>query len=219
MPKPKGARNRQLKPVLHIFCEGAKTERNYFNGYLDKFHPTNRRLKVIKVEKTKKNTPVQLVEEALDRKKEKDIPDIDVFWVVYDREATTKYPNKLHQQAFDKASSQSINIALTNVCFEVWILLHFIDVTASYTSCANLLRNSPLKAKLKENSILRYEKADRKVFDVISNDIPCARRRAERMNELTIQASDQDRTRPYLLNPYTDVHKLLDAIDDFVENT
>ena len=54
MPKPRSAANKPVKPILHIFCEGEKTEPNYLNGYLGKFHPGNRRLNVIKVEKTKK---------------------------------------------------------------------------------------------------------------------------------------------------------------------
>ena len=79
MPKPRGERKRELKPVLHIFCEGEKTEPNYINGYLKKFCPGNRRLKVIKVEKTRKNTPVQLVDEAVTLKKDRNTPNADVF--------------------------------------------------------------------------------------------------------------------------------------------
>ena len=97
MPKPRRKSNKKLKPVFHIYCEDEKTEPNYLNGYLNKFHPVNRRLKVIKIEKTRKNTPIQLVNEAVIKKKNKSTPSSDSFWVVYDREAITKYPNSLHK--------------------------------------------------------------------------------------------------------------------------
>ena len=80
MPKKRNRPKRQLKPVMHIFCEGEKTEPGYLNGYLDRFFPGNRSLKVIKVEPTKKNTPKQLVDEAVSMKRSS--PKGDVFWVV-----------------------------------------------------------------------------------------------------------------------------------------
>jgi len=32
MPKKRGGQSRPLKPRLHIFCEGAKTEPNYLKS-------------------------------------------------------------------------------------------------------------------------------------------------------------------------------------------
>mgnify|MGYP000706919528 CR=1 FL=1 len=215
MPKSRGKANKPVKPVLHIFCEGEKTEPIYLNGYLERFHPGNRRLNVIKVEKTKKNTPVQLVNEAI--KKKKDSLFSDCFWVIYDRESPLKYPDSLHKNAYDKASAKRINIAITNVCFEVWLLLHFIEVSAPYISCDDLLKNSPLKTKLKENGITQYEKSDTTIFPILETHIQEARQRAEKMNRITSEASYDSET--YKLNPYTDVYMLLDAIDAFVKKT
>jgi len=217
MPKRRGKGNKQLKPILHIFCEGEKTEPNYLKGYLQKFHSGSRLLKVVKVEKTNKNTPVQLVEEAIKRKRDKNTPDKDVFWVVYDREAQSKYPDELHKKALKSATSADISVALTNICFEVWLLLHFCDLTACYSSCTDLLKNSSLKAELKKIGILKYDKSDNALFDLISNNIPDARRRAGRMNQATLNSSYNTEENPHLLNPYTAVHKLLDAIDCFVK--
>jgi len=98
MPKKRKGNTRTVKPVMHIFCEGDKTEPNYINGYLKSVHQGNRRLKIVVVEKTRKNTPVQLVDEALEAKKNKSTPDGDVFWVVYDRESVAKYDNELHKK-------------------------------------------------------------------------------------------------------------------------
>jgi hypothetical protein len=215
MPKKRGG-SKKLKPVLHIFCEGEKTEPNYINGYVQNRHPTNRLLKVIKVEKTKKNTPVQLVQEAIKLKNDKSTPDEDICWVVYDREAVSKYTDKLHQESLDKARSKNINVALTNVCFEVWLILHFSELTASYSSFSDLIKNSILKDELKKIGVDDYDKADRDLFDLIVDKIPEARKRAVNMNQATLASSYDTEDKSYLLNPYTGMHNLLDAIDEFV---
>lgn len=216
MPKPRGNSRKLIRPKLHIFCEGEKTEPCYFNGYLSKFHSSNRLLQVVKVEKTNKNTPVQLVEEAIKLKSSKETPDGDVFWVVYDREAKSKYADSLHAKARNNAIANNIELAITNVCFEVWILLHFIESSAQYTSCDNFLQKSDFKKILKGEGIKSYSKSDASVFDLISNRIPDARERSKRMNQSTLDASNETEEIPHLLNPYSNVHQLLTAIDDFV---
>jgi len=219
MPKKRRTGNRNLKPSLHIFCEGKKTEPNYLNGYLKKYYSGNRLLKVVKIEKTKKNTPVQLVNEAIKLKDSNDTPDKDSFWCVYDREAISKYSNKLHKEAQQNAKSRGINISITNICFEVWLLLHFSDLTTPYSDCENLLKNSSLKTELKKLGVHEYDKADNNLFGLISGSISDARLRANRMNEATLRASYETEENPHLLNPYTAMHKLLDAIDEFVKTS
>lgn len=220
MPKPRRGRGKakEVKGVLRIYCEGAKTEPNYIQGYLNKYHPANRTLKVVKVESTKKNTPVQLVEEAEKKKKSAESTPNDEYWAVYDRERIAKYSNELHRKTLDKANAKGINVALSNVCFEVWILLHFIDVRASYSDCDDLIKRSPLKSELKKVGIDDYDKSDSNIFEVLSENITVARKRALAMNSSTLQASPETEYDPHKLNPYTGVYKLLDAVDRFIES-
>jgi hypothetical protein len=213
MPKKKNRPIRDVKPVLHIYCEGEKTEPNYFNGYLEKFFPTNRRLKVIKIETTKKNTPKQLVDVAIAAKKNS--LDDDVFWVVYDRESVHKYPDQLHAAAYCKAQKNAIFLAISNVCFEAWLLLHFQEANASYSCYDDLRSNSILRDECKKRGISDYDKGNIFIFTALKVDeIKDARERAKRINEQTINSADPSRTKPYQWNPYTDVYKLLDAIDE-----
>jgi RloB-like protein len=207
MPKKRENR-KKLAPVFHIYCEGEKTEPYYLNGYIDRFFPGNRRLKV---EKTKKNTPVQLVKEAVKAKNDQNCPEGDFFWVVFDREGEAKYSKELHQEAYQCAQKNNVSIALSNVCFEVWILLHFEKSTASYNSFNDLKRNS----NLREKHINNYDKGDKNVFEVIADRIATARINAIEMNQITINAADPSWTMPYQWNPFSDVYKLLDAIDEF----
>lgn len=218
MPKPRGKKDKKLKPVLHIYCEGLKTEPNYIHGYLDEFHPGIRPLKVIEVEPTKKNTPVQLVDEAVKKKADPSVPKHDIFWVVYDRESEAKYSSQLHQTAYEKAQARNIEVAFSNVCFEVWILLHFVDSSACYSSYDNLISQSPLKKKLEDIGVKNYDKGSDNLFSLLKDDVSKARRRAEKINADTLRCCDRPDSPPYFLNPYTDFYLLLDAIDKFVED-
>jgi hypothetical protein len=204
MPKSrKGKQQKVLKPRLHIFCEGARTEPNYLNGYIDRCFPGT---KLTIVETTKKNTPVQLVDEAVKAKRHKDAPKEDQFWVVYDRESSIKYPDTLHEKAYAKAKANGIRVAFSNVCFEVWLLLHFQATVPTCDSCDDLCKRSSLK-----DHIPNYDKGEKRLYtaDEVSN----ARKNAVKLNKQTIAGSDASWTKPYQWNPYTDVYKLLDAMD------
>ena len=204
MPKSrKGRQQKAFKPRLHIFCEGAKTEPNYLNGYIERCFPGT---KLTIVEPTNKNTPVQLVEEAVKAKRYKETPKEDAFWVVFDRESAIKYPDALHAEAYAKAKANGIRIAFSNICFEVWLLLHFQATVSAYDSCDDLRKRSSL-----EKHIPNYDKGKRRRYtaDEVSN----ARKNAVKLNEQTIAGADASWTKPYQWNPYTDVYELLDAMD------
>ena len=204
MPRSrKGKQEKVLKPRLHIFCEGAKTEPNYLNGYIERCFPGTT---LTVVEKTDKTTPVQLVDEAIAAKGRRDVLDTDQFWAVYDRESVVKHSADLHNQARDKAKSNGINVALSNVCFEVWLLLHFQETVPAYACCDDLLHRSRLK-----KHIPGYDKGDKREF--LPEEIDAARKNAVRLNKQTIAAADRSWNKEHQWNPYTDVYKLLDAMD------
>lgn len=213
MPKKKDSKKKLLIPTFHMFCEGEKTEPYYINGYLSHFHSEKRNIFLI--EDTKKNTPVQLVVAAINHKET--TPENDLYWVVFDRESTVKYSHKLHLKAMTLANKYNINIALSNVCFEFWLLLHFTQTTASYSSCQDLLSNSKLKAYLKTQGIEKYDKGLPLLFDALKTKITDAKKNAKIINQQAINAAEHGRTAPCYLNPYTNVNELFIAIDDFAE--
>ena len=63
--------------------------------------------KLITIEPTEKTTRKQLVKEALGSLK--CAPDGAIFWVVYDREGPTKYPDALHAEARQNARGGSMS--------------------------------------------------------------------------------------------------------------
>lgn len=201
------------KKMMHIFCEGSKTEPYYIRAYIDMY--ASNKAKIIQIPPTKKNTPVQLVDEAVLLKKSKATSIDDEFWVVYDREAVSKYPDSLHARARNKAVANNIKIAFSNICFELWILQHFELDCAPYSSCSDLLKRSALKEHLRRVGVNEYEKGNYSLYQKIYKGISRARVRAEELNKRSIQSSFEGRDKPHQLNSYTDIHKLLDAIDKF----
>lgn len=201
-----------LSNKMYIFCEGAKTEPLYLSSYIEEF--AKNKSKVIFIPPTRKNTPVQLVDEAVEKKNSRDSVDGDEFWVVYDRESITKYPRAKHKEAWDKAKKNGINVAISNVCFEFWVLLHFEEVTQPYSSYLDLMNNSSLKARLKSVGIKNYDKGSDELYFKIGKGVANARKRAVRVNK-SIENSSPNGHEEYDYSPYTKVHQLLDAIDKF----
>jgi hypothetical protein len=214
MPKKRKKSEQIPLPTLRIYCEGEKTEPIYLNGYLRSL-PSQTRKTVVSVEATKKNTPVQLVEVAIAAKASpKSLPE-DEFWVVYDRESTSKYPETLHAKAMDKAVGNGINTALSNVCFEYWLLLHFVETSAPYSSFEDLRKNSPLNDEVKKRCGVDYEKSTRDLFSKIQPDIVLARARGSKLNAAGVKSADLNKDRAYQVNPFVGMVLLLDAIDAF----
>lgn len=211
MPKKKKRKNVKVAPVFHIFCEGEKTEPYYINGYINHYHSDKRNIVV--VEETNKNTPVQLVDVAIKHRVNKN----DVYWVVFDREGVSKYPHELHLNARKKAKKNNIKIAFSNVCFELWLLLHLEYSTASYSCCDNLIKQSNLKNHLKAKGIENYDKRLPYLFDKLKENLVTAFRNAERVNNAAQKTADPKKMAPFHLNPYTDIHELFIDIQNFID--
>lgn len=214
MPKRRPQNNRRPRNKFYIYCEGEKTEPNYIRSYIGSLRDGALR-DVVRVQSTNKNTPMQLVDVAVAHKKNGASLPGDIFWVVYDRESVAKYSDDLHDRAFVKANANEVNIALSNVCFELWLILHFLDSSAPYSSFDDLIKRSPLKAEFKKASGKDYEKSDADVFNFVSGRINDARINALKLNKASLDFADGRRNKPHHLNPYTDMHLLLDAIDKF----
>lgn len=214
MPKPR--KPSKLKPLktLKIFCEGEKTEPNYLKGYIATLDNETRK-SVVEIEKTRKNTAVQLVEEAIKAKKSSQSLPEDEFWVVYDRESVAKYPDELHAKAFDKANNSGVHVAICNVCFEYWLLLHFVSTDAPYQTYEDLRKNSALNDEVRKVCGCDYDKSSASIFAAIKDRVSDARERGRRLNERGKESAEKGKDKTYHINPYVGMVDLLQAIDDF----
>lgn len=219
MPRQRKGSVRRVKARIYIFCEGEKTEPNYIRAYIQAFYPACARLKdaekPVSIQNTKKNTPKQLVEAAEEFVKQLDFPE-DQVWVMYDRESVAKYSDKDHALAWLKAQKSRIKVAISNVCFEYWLLLHLKTTSQPAANCDELVGSKHFKQAIHDLGFNDYEKGQTKIAKALmaSEYIQRAKNQARKINQQTITASPAaDSQLPYRLNPYTNVYEVLDAID------
>ncbi|MBY8048366.1 RloB family protein [Vibrio fluvialis] len=198
-----------------MYSEGEKTEINYLQGYLSDKYSGNLSVKFVDIQDIRENTAKSLVDRVVKEKKSRDKKLNDIYWIAYDRESEAEYKEKLHHEAFKKAKDHDINIALSNICIEQWILLHYVKSTAQYTSFKNLMDNSCLKEKLREQGVQDYDKGDIGLYEMLKDKLDIARKNAIKVNSETKELSNEN-AKPFQLNPYTDFHLVLDAIDKFL---
>jgi hypothetical protein len=118
------------RPHILVCCEGKVTEPSYFNGLKREGHNNLLHVEI----KPGGRVPKTLVDYAVDLKSEAeknargqqdDNLKYDEVWCVFDVDA---HPHLL--DAKQKALANGINTAISNPCFELWLLLHFQDQRA-----------------------------------------------------------------------------------------
>lgn len=118
--------SREPKPRFLLVCEGTRTEPSYLNGMRHLWRS------LIELEISPGGTPKTLVERAVNLKREaereakKDTnAQYDEVWCVFDID---EHP--FVREAKQQAEANDIKVAISNPCFELWILLHFQDQRA-----------------------------------------------------------------------------------------
>lgn len=116
--------NREERKYYLLFCEGSRTEPNYFNSFKDKL-PKN--LVQIEIDPSGGKNTISLVNHALKvlpkYKRNNSTINYNV-WVVFDKDS---FPNSNFDNAIFKAQGAGLNCAYSNEAFELWYLLHFED--------------------------------------------------------------------------------------------
>jgi hypothetical protein len=116
---------RRIKKTLLVFCEGERTEPEYLNAL--KLQPAIREIAAVEIRVAQASSgavPLTLVRWAIEARgralSEND--EIDEFWCVFDVEWPINHPNLAEAIALAKANE--ISLAVSNPCFEVWLILH-----------------------------------------------------------------------------------------------
>jgi len=193
-------RQRGKKPTqtLWIFCEGEKTEKNYFLKLR-----TEERIRRLKVKSCGSTDAKGIVNHAISFKKtDRNFEDGDSVCCIFDRDNNS---NEQLEQATSLANHNNITIIFSNPSFEYWILCHF---EYHPTSC----ENPDLGARL-NYLVGDYEKNDPLIYNKTKNKIDTATANATRIKE----KHEQERT---LLisrqsNPLSLVFELIKMIKQF----
>ncbi|MFF5086324.1 RloB family protein [Streptomyces niveus] len=138
--KSRGRRSENKK--ILIVAEGVKTEPQYFEGLAS--HLNAQAVHVISVKPIGTGRdPLSVVREADQRRRqeEQNGDAFDSVWCVVDVDSHATLPS-----ACDLASRNSLSIAVSSPCFEIWLLWHFEEHRAWVTAQA-------LAAKLKKHGV------------------------------------------------------------------
>ncbi len=139
--KERGRKRRSLKrrtettavrTTFRIYTEGTATEPEY----IDSFKRLPEFAEAVSVDITIGEagaTPMRLVEKACADKRRDDL-DIDFYWCVFDVEHPMPHPYL--DRARNMARDNKVNLAISNPCFELWLILHHRSYTAHLSTDA-----------------------------------------------------------------------------------
>lgn len=202
-----GTREERAGTIL-IVTEGKRTEPAYFNGLKRKLEAAHAgtvdvEAPVIQVRGCGESGS-KLVDQAR-RIRQKSGKVYREVWVVCDADDF----DLDRAQAEANASSDDVRLVWSNRSFELWLLLHFENVQASFTAAQLCDR---LDRVFRGEGAGGYEKAREDVFEVLEEhgSVSEAMKRAERLREL--YGADRLASSPSKCDPCTTVDKLVGSL-------
>jgi RloB-like protein len=179
---------RDPMPVVLIVCEGERTEPEYLEGYRRACR--NPRVTVRTV--SKRVTPEGLVRLAVEHRDRAEPGFYDSVWCVFDVDDHLTLP-----KAKSQASQAGVELAVSNPCFELWLLLHFQEPPG-------MQDRNRVQAMLRKH-VPRYDKGVD--FSTYQSGHPHAAKRAERLDQTADKAGETGR------NPSTGVYRITRMIE------
>lgn len=127
-PLKRRVATRQPRKTLVVFCEGERTEPEYLEAL--KRQPSVRDLAAVdlRIETGHgESAPRKLVALAVAERKRAidEEAEVDEFWCVFDVEWPRNHPGLA--EAAKRADAEGVKLAVSNPCFELWLILHFQD--------------------------------------------------------------------------------------------
>jgi len=158
-------KERFVKLTFLIATEGTQTEPNYFNALKKELEKSNRFNIDISIEGKGKSTTALVGK--VHRQIEFNHQEYDRVWVVFDRD---EFPD--FDDAIQQAAKHKISCAWSNESFELWLLLHFKDVTSSTNrkDLCNLLEVA-IRNELHRTdpeALYDYSKGDSQIYEHVT---------------------------------------------------
>jgi len=133
---------RKEKRAVLVITEGIQTEPDYFRRLSRHLKATGVQVRPSRIKGVGRD-PLSVVTEAINiRADQQKDQEFDEAWAVVDVDDHAKL-----KEAIAVAKANKIGIAISNPCFEVWLVWHFEDLTGYRTA-------SQLRAALKRNGVL-----------------------------------------------------------------
>ncbi len=195
----RAAEGTRLRRRVLIYCEDSKSSADYLKCF-----PLDKQRVEVKVVGTGMNTD-SLVKAAIEAKEDarNKGKSYSQIWCVFDRD---NFPLKNYALAFELAASNTIKLAWTNEAFELWYLLHFDYVDSA-------LSRADYGKKLAQRG-LRYKKTDQGFYGKIKERQDTAIMNAKKLERYWNEAG---RKFPERENPSTNIHRLVEFLNEFVD--
>jgi hypothetical protein len=193
------APKRPLYPRVLIVCEGARTEVNYFEEIRQEARLPTVNLRVIHSPLgTEPQQIVQGAEEEFLKSKA-----FEKVYAVFDRDKHLTYANAIAMAEArdgklknDEKKLLSFEAIASVPCFELWLLLHFVNIRAP-------MHRHVALAQLQQH-LVGYQKGNNGTYAATSANLAVATQRATVLKQQFSRLPGTD--------PYTDVHELVDVL-------
>jgi len=184
-----------------IITEGEKTEPHYFNEIRKYYRLSTASIEIM--QSRYGTTPQQVVDFAADRCKE--TKEYEAVYCVFDRDDHPNFLNALfsaqsHNRRYKNDNNELISFyAVPSIpCFELWLLLHFVSVSAY------VHRDEVGRQLKKDDNIPKYTKGGSGYFNITKDRLEVAYKNADLLatNDPLKRGKNTDK-------PYTSVGKLV----------
>jgi hypothetical protein len=184
-------RERVRKQLVLIATEGERTEPLYFNG-LRSLAATDTQVIHILGSRSSSSSPKAVLKRLREESKKKGATEEDICWMVVDRNS---WLDEQLEEATRECRKSGYGIALSNPCFELWLVLHLQEEKTPLTCglCASEL----------ERQLGAYQKNDYAVEELLPG-LQEAVARAQRI--------DTDRGASVPGPPVTRVYRLVELL-------
>jgi hypothetical protein len=127
-------------------------------------------------------------------------------YCVFDKDKHTTYPAALEKIRSTPRLKKATLHAITSIpCFEIWLLLHYVYTTRSFSAAGDVSNCDLVETELKKY-ITGYHKGSHNIFDEVKDKTDRAITNAKQL-EAFHQTSGTD-------NPSTKVHELVEYLQD-----
>lgn len=192
--------SRRIKKTIVIVTEGENTEHFYFINKKAEIRSASIKINPGGISG---NTTVAVVKKAYGYYKNisNEEQKRTTVWVVFDEDNNENFKN-----AVEEAKRLNINVAYSNKSFELWFLLHFLDMP-SYLENKKLEKK--VKGLFKEKYNIDYGKDKKNYYQYIKNLEKNAIENAEKLLK-----KYEDNGDSLTSNPSTTVHLLVNELNE-----
>lgn len=129
VPRPQFVRDAR---IFVIAVEGEKTEAQYFSL----FESTRIHVEVLPTGPEGRSAPKHVLERLVKFEEQFDLDKEDEKWLVVD---VDRQRGQFLEEVTQVAQESGYGLAVSNPCFELWLLLHFQDVDLADTDCGAVI--------------------------------------------------------------------------------